>query len=144
MSDALFRTLVPGEAEGASIVLSSPLSLWGGLDLETGRICDVSHPECGAPLGGRILVMPGARGSSSSSSALVEAVRRGTAPRAIILSRVDPILVIGSLVAFDLYRVALPILLAKGDGWAAVRDGGNLRISAADGASPIVECNWSK
>lgn len=134
-----FKTLVPGKAEGDAIVLSAPLSLWGGLDLASGAICDVSHPECGKMLAGRIVVMPGARGSSSSSSALVEAVRRGTAPKAIILSRVDPILVIGSLVAFDLYNVQLPILLAGPVGFESLQAGGRLRVSASeDGSASVV------
>lgn len=139
MNDLRFKALTPGIAEGSAEVLTAPLSLWGGLDLANGSICDVSHPECGVSLLGKIVVMPGARGSSSSSSALVEAVRRGIAPKAIILSRVDPILVIGSLVAFDLYRVSLPILLASTDGWAALQNGGNLRVSAFGDSTAIVE-----
>ena len=132
MSAPPFRTLVAGSAQGPTAVLSAPLSLWGGLDLQTGEICDVSHPECGMPLSDRIVVMPGARGSSSSSSALVEAVRRGTAPSAIILSRVDPILVIGALVAFDLYGVRLPIVLAAQEGWTDLAHWGDVRVSATD------------
>jgi predicted aconitase with swiveling domain len=132
MNDPAFRTLVPGTAEGPVARLTAPLSLWGGLDLDTGRICDVSHPQCGMALAGTILVMPGARGSSSSSSALVEAVRRGIAPRAIILSRVDPILVIGGLVAFDLYGIELPIVLAEQAGWETVPADGTLRIEASE------------
>ena len=132
MSTSDFKILVPGDAEAPAAILSAPLSLWGGLDLTTGAICDVSHPECGVSLLGKIVVMPGARGSSSSSSALVEAVRRGIAPAAIILSRVDPILVIGSLVAFDLYGVRLPILLAGPEGWKSIQQGGYLKVSGAD------------
>jgi predicted aconitase with swiveling domain len=131
MSEPAFRTLVPGSATGPIARLTAPLSLWGGLDLETGRICDVSHPQCGMLVAGTILIMPGARGSSSSSSALVEAVRRGNAPRAIILSRVDPILVIGSLIAFDLYQIELPIVLAEETSWASLRAETALRVEAS-------------
>ena len=65
------RALTPGRAVGKIALLSSPLSLWGGLDVESGAICDVNHPEHGLILKGRILAMKAARGSSSSSSALV-------------------------------------------------------------------------
>jgi PAS domain S-box-containing protein len=47
-----------------------------------GRIIDRSHPDLGARVTGTILVMPGGRGSSSSSSVLAEAIRRGTGPPA--------------------------------------------------------------
>jgi predicted aconitase with swiveling domain len=132
-----FRTLVPGKAFGRVAALAVPLSLWGGLDLATGQISDVSHPDVGLSLKGKVLVMPGARGSSSSSSALVEAVRSGIAPAAIILSRVDPILVIGGLVASDLYGVQLPILLADDAAWAALPTDGELEVDAFDGGNAI-------
>ncbi len=119
----MVRPLTPGRAEGRLAVLTAPLSLWGGLDLDTGTICDTSHPQHGLSLAGRVLAMRMARGSSSSSSALVEAVRRGTAPAAIIMEHADPILVIGSLVAADLYGVALPIVLVAAVDWAELQDG---------------------
>jgi len=55
--------------------------------------------------------MSEARGSSSSSSALVELARRGIAPRAIILGRPDAILAIGALVAEQLYGQLIPIVV---------------------------------
>jgi predicted aconitase with swiveling domain len=104
------RTRVPGDARGIVTVLTEPLSLWGGFDPETGRVTDAHHPQHGAVLSGRILVMPGGRGSSSSSSVLLEAARRGSHPLAILLDRDDPILVVGALVAADLYGVTLPVV----------------------------------
>ena len=138
MSETGFRTLVAGTAAGSIARLSAPLSLWGGLDLQTGQICDASHPESGMPLGRTILIMPGARGSSSSSSALVEAVRLGIAPVAIILSRIDPILVIGGLVAADLYGVELPILLAEAAAWGRLPAEGTMVIDAPKGGDAEV------
>ena len=90
------RTLVPGTAEGRALVLDEPLSFWGGVDPETGDITDVRHPQHGASVTGRILVMPSGRGSSSSSSVLAESIRAGTAPAAIVLGEADPILALGS------------------------------------------------
>lgn len=133
-----FRTLVAGKASGEVRLLSAPLSLWGGLDLQTGRIADVSHPDFGVSLTGAVVAMPGARGSSSSSSALVEAVRIGLAPSAIILSRADPILVIGGLVAADLYQADVPILLADEAAWESVSPDMILEIDASEGAPASV------
>jgi predicted aconitase with swiveling domain len=72
-------------------VLEAPLSLWGGLDPHSGRLCDHHHPQLGATIAGHILVMPSGRGSSSSSSVLAEAIRLGTAPAAILLAEPDEI-----------------------------------------------------
>jgi uncharacterized protein len=106
------RTLVGGTAEGPALVLDEPLSLWGGLDPETGDIVDTRHPQRGANVTGRVLVMPSGRGSSSSSSVLAEAIRAGTAPVAIVLGEPDPILALGAIVARELYGQTIPILVA--------------------------------
>jgi predicted aconitase with swiveling domain len=105
-----YRSLVPGSVEAEMLVLDGPLSLWGGLDPETGRIIDRSHPQHGKSMTGVIVAMPHGRGSSSSSSVLAEAIRLGTAPAGFVLSQPDGILVIGSLVAKHLYHVSCPIL----------------------------------
>lgn len=105
------RPLLAGEAAGPALVLEAPLSLWGGLDPHTGRVSDHHHPQFGATVTGRVLVMPAGRGSSSSSSVLAEAVRLGTAPLAILLAEPDEILVLGALVAEELYGRTCPILV---------------------------------
>ena len=124
------RVLAVGEAEGVALVLDEPLSLWGGFDPRTGRIIDRAHPQLGARAGGRILVMAAGRGSSSSSSVLAEAVRAGTAPRGIILAVEDPILLIGALVAGELYGEAPPLLVAGRAFHRAIRTGNQVAIDA--------------
>ena len=123
------RTYAGGEAEGPALVLSEPISLWGGVDVETGRIIDRSHPDRGRQVTGTVLVMPGGRGSSSSSSILAEAMRRGTAPAAIVLSTPDPILIVGALVAHALYGLRCPIVVCEIEG---LTTGARLRVQAAD------------
>ena len=73
--DAL--TLVPGAASGPILRLDEPLSFWGGLDPATGAIIDRLHPQRGARVAGRMLMMPGGRGSSSGSATLAEAHHLG-------------------------------------------------------------------
>lgn len=106
-----YRVLVPGRAVGAVVNLTEPLSLWGGFDVETGRIIDRNHPQVGVELTGRIVGMRHGRGSSSSSSVLAEGLRLGTAPAGFILEESDPILVIGALVAGRLYQASCPVLV---------------------------------
>ena len=106
------RTLVPGTATGPTLVLDEPLSFWGGVDPETGDVVDVRHPQHGANVTGRILVMPSGRGSSSSSSVLAESIRSGTAPAAIVLGEADPILALGAIVARELYGKVTPVVVA--------------------------------
>ena len=107
--------LVPGRAAGDVLALGEPISFWGGFDAGTGRIVDRLHPECGACLTGRVLVMRSARGSSSGSSVLAEAIRLGTAPAAIVLRSRDAILTIGALVAAALYERPCPVVVLESD-----------------------------
>jgi len=131
------QSLVPGTASGKVSVLSSPLSLWGGFDLDSGRISDVNHPQYGARIAGRILVMPGGRGSSSSSSILLESARLSVNPRAIIMTERDPIIVIGALVAADLYRVQIPVILIEPDDLDSFSSGMKLMVDATSGQASL-------
>ena len=126
------RAYVSGVAEGRVVRLSQPLSFWGGINSGTGRVVDRSHPELGALVAGHILVMPCGRGSSSSASVLTEALRRGTGPRGIVLERPDSILIVGALIARELYGIACPVVVAPPGPW---QDGEPLRVIAGDDGS---------
>lgn len=130
------RVLAPGAATGAALRLDEPLSLWGGLDPATGRIIDSHHPRHGEEVAGRVLVMRAARGSSSSSSVLAEAVRAGRAPVAILLGEPDLILAVGSVVAAELYGQRIPVLVLSTNDLAAIGDGAALTVTE-DGAVRI-------
>jgi predicted aconitase with swiveling domain len=103
------RTLHAGTAGGTVLRLDEPLSFWGGVG-EDGRVVDVRHPQYGQSLAGRVVVMRSGRGSSSSAAVLAERLRTGTAPAALVLGSCDTILVVGALVAAELYDVHLPIV----------------------------------
>ena len=122
------RVLVEGHAEAEALVLDEPLSLWGGLDPATGRIVDVRHPQHGAVVTGRILVMPSGRGSSSSATVLAEAIRLGTAPAGIVLAEPDDILAIGALVASELYGRTAPVIAVDRDVYRRIREGDPVRL----------------
>jgi uncharacterized protein len=107
--------LMSGQAffcDTAEVLQLEPLSFWGGVDAQSGMVIDRSHPQYGVCLTGKVVQMPSARGSSSSSSVLAECIRLGTAPRAIILERPDPIVLVGALVALELYGAQMAVVLA--------------------------------
>ncbi len=130
-------TLVAGAAEGLALVLAEPLSFWGGLDPLSGRIIDRWHPACGQGLAGRILVMRAGRGSSSGSSVLAEAIRRGTGPAGIVLGARDGIVVVGALVARALYGKACPVVLAALADWRQIEAAPRLQLLAEADAAVI-------
>jgi predicted aconitase with swiveling domain len=126
------RVLADGSAQGEALVLREPLSLWGGVDPATGVIIDARHPQRGASIAGRVLVMPAVRGSSSSSSVLAETVRGGCAPAAILLGEADLILAVGAAVAEELYGQRVPILQLAPLELGAIVDGAQVSVAGAE------------
>ena len=124
------RVLVDGSGEGPALVLAEPLSLWGGLDPDTGEVIDRRHAAAGGHMQGRVLVMPIGRGSSSASSILLEAVRQSTAPAAIILAEVDGILALGAAVAREMYDASPPVVVLESADYAQLLAGQQVRVEA--------------
>ena len=122
------RVLADGVATGDALVLEEPLSLWGGVDPETGAIIDVRHPQLGRSVTGRVLVMAAVRGSSSSSSILAETVRAGFAPAAILLGEPDLILAVGAAVADELYGIRLPVVQLPSAELRTIPDGAPISV----------------
>jgi uncharacterized protein len=106
----VISVLISGSAKGETLVLTAPISFWGGVSPETGTIIEKRHPQFGVALKGKILLLPAAKGSSSGSSVLAEILRNGTGPAAIILGAQDAILATGAMVAQSLYIVVCPVL----------------------------------
>jgi hypothetical protein len=94
-----------------ALVLDEPLSMWGGLDPHSGRIIDRRHPQVGETVTGRVLVMPTGRGSSSAASVIAEAIRLQTAPAAIVMAYPDDIVLVGAVVAEELYGITCPVVV---------------------------------
>jgi predicted aconitase with swiveling domain len=98
------EVLIAGTADagGEALVLTRPISFWGGVDPKSGHIADPRHPEAGENVAGRVLFLPGTIGSSSASAVLLELVRAGAAPAALVLHQPDAILLLGLIVAREM------------------------------------------
>lgn len=107
--------LVPGApGEGEALVLTAPISFWGGVDPKSGRISDVRHPQYGETIAGKALFLPGTIGSSSASAVLMELVHSGHAPAALVLHEPDAILLLGLIVAREMgWRTPIAVRLNK-------------------------------
>lgn len=110
----------PHQLVGELLVLDEPLSFWGGFDPVAGEVIDRAHPQCGESLAGKIVAMPGSKGSSGTPGVLGESIRRGTGPAALIVTKADVNLVAGALTAAALYGTECPIVLVDADRFADV------------------------
>jgi predicted aconitase with swiveling domain len=102
--------IIAGEAEGLLLVSPEPLSFWGGYDFRTGEIIDRRHRLSGQNAAGRVLAVPCSRGSSTTTAVLLEAVRAGTAPAAILTTGADSFFALAAIVAAEMYGRAFPVV----------------------------------
>jgi predicted aconitase with swiveling domain len=136
--------VLPGVATGVVLRCARPLSFWGGVDPATGRITDPESEHRGEALAGRVLMLAATRGSSSSSSVLLELVAAGIGPAAIVLGEVDAILGIGIVVGRELGHRGPPLLrldpsrqaeFSSGDLVAVAEDGEITRVHGVTAAA---------
>ena len=108
------QVVVAGSAAGSVLHATQPLSFWGGYDAASGRIIDTHHPLAGKTAAGKALVLPATRGSSTTTAVLLEAIRRETAPAAMITRGVDAFLALACVVGQEMYGRS-PALVSVGD-----------------------------
>lgn len=130
------EVVIPGAAAGRVLAASEPLSFWGGYDWQTGEIIDRRHPLSGQIAAGSILAVPFTRGSSTTTAVLLEAIRAGTAPAAIVTLESDFFFALASVVADEMFATALPLVVLKPADFARLRSGDQLTLSA-DGVLTI-------
>lgn len=121
--------LVGGAIEGEVIVSAEPLSFWGGYDYATGEIIDRRHPLSGQIVAGKILAIPATRGSSTTTSVLLEAVKAGTAPAALVTTGTDPFFALASIVADEMYNQPIPLFSLERSDFRSLRTGQWLQIN---------------
>lgn len=109
------KVLVEGAGGTAhALVLSAPISFWGGVDPKTGNIVDVRHPNYGECVAGKVLFLPATIGSSSASAVLLELAHNGRAPAALVLHEPDAILLLGLVVAKEMgWRTPVAVQLLR-------------------------------
>ena len=128
------RSIVPGAADGMALVSSEALSFWGGYDFRTGTIIDMHHPLAGVRVAGRVLAVPFSKGSSTTTAVLLEAVRAGTAPAAILTTGADSFFALASIVADVMYGKPFPVIALDPSDFASLQTGTRVTV---DGSGTI-------
>lgn len=141
------KPVVPGEAQGLVVASSEPLSFWGGYDYHSGEIIDRRHPLSGQRAAGCILALPFTRGSSTTTAVLLEAVKAGTAPAAILTTQVDTFFALASIVADEMYQSPIPLVALDEQDFSCLHSGmratvtpdGQVTLLEPESASVIVQ-----
>ena len=92
------RKVVGGCAEGEALVTRDRISGWGGIDPRTGTIIETRHELRGQSFKGKVLVFPGAKGSSGWSGQFHIARLSGAAPAAMLFNEMTTKIALGAVV----------------------------------------------
>ena|SRR5579875_1254344 len=122
------QVLVGGHAVGDVVGTTVPLSFWGGVNPETGKVIDSHHELCGQSLVNRVLVMPSGRGSCTASVVLLECLLLKHAPAAILLNELDEILALGVILADELFSLSIPVVVVDEEVYTKVSDARRIEV----------------
>jgi predicted aconitase with swiveling domain len=92
------RKVVGGVAEGEALVTRDTISGWGGVNPMSGVILETRHELRGQSFKDKILVFPGAKGSSGWSVVFHMTRLAGTAPRALVFNEMTTKVALGAVV----------------------------------------------
>ena len=92
------RKVVGGVAEGEALVTKDRISGWGGIDPRTGTVIETRHELRGKSFKGKVLVFPGAKGSSGWSAQFHVARLAGAAPLAMVFNEMTTKIALGAVV----------------------------------------------
>ena len=104
------RGVTKFKARGEAIVTRQPFMFTHALDPKTGRVIDRRHELFGKELKGKVFVFPYPVGSTSAGMWLLEAVRLGNAPLALVMEEIDPVLAIGAFLAEIMLGASIPVV----------------------------------
>jgi len=117
------RKVVGGCAEGEAIVTQDTISGWGGINERDGTIIERRHELRGRSFKDKVLVFPGAKGSSGWSAYFHMARLNGVAPRAMIFNKMTTKIALGAVVTRAPAMTDLdqdPLLVIETGDWVKV------------------------
>lgn len=92
------RAIVGGVVEAEALVTTDRISGWGGIDPRTGTVIETRHPLRNVSFAGKVLVFPGAKGSSGWSGQFHIARLAGKAPAAMLFNEMSTKMALGAVV----------------------------------------------
>jgi hypothetical protein len=92
------RKVVGGVAEGEALVTRQTISGWGGINPMLGTVTETRHELRGVSFKDKILVFPGAKGSSGWSAVFHMTRLSGTAPKAMLFNEMTTKVALGAVV----------------------------------------------
>ncbi len=122
------QPVVKGNAKGSLVVSQQPFSFFGGFDFNSGMVVDPRSDVYQKSLKNKIFAYPAGKGSSSTAGVILEALKQGVAPRAIINVDAEKILAVGAIVAEVVFNWSIPIVSVSKEDFARLTTGKQVEI----------------
>jgi predicted aconitase with swiveling domain len=132
------RKVVGGVAEGEALVTRDRISGWGGIDPRTGTVVETRHGLRGQSFAGKVLVFPGAKGSSGWSAMFHMTRLMNVAPAAFLFNEMTTKMALGAVVTH-----APAMTDFDRDPLACIETGDWVRVDADRGVVEITKKNLS-
>ena len=134
------RTVVEGAAvEGEALVSNMAFGFFGGVNPRTGVIIDRWHDLFEQNIKDKILIYPEGRGSTVGAAVILELVRTGNAPKAILFNDIEIITATGGVLAKKFYDIDLPMLEQFDcDITKAIQTGDRVRVDPVTGTVEVL------
>ena len=104
------KTAVYGNVRAELLWANEPMSFWGTVDPQSGLIRDNRHALYMKNMAGKVLAFTTPKGSSGTGLIILEQIRTGCAPAAIINLRSEPVVLTGPIIAQRFYHVDIPVV----------------------------------
>ena len=105
-------------------------SFVGGVNIQTGDISDYRHANYKENNAGKAFAFPFGRGSSGAGLVLMEMLRVGSAPAALINIHTDPVILTGPLICKHFYGQILPVINLSEEDYAKLEGAKEIEIFA--------------
>jgi predicted aconitase with swiveling domain len=122
------RSIARGKASGEALMTDEPIGFLGGVDPASGEVIDPEHPLKGKNISGKVLVFPNGKGSTVGSYVMLQLVKNGKAPAAIINVSAEPIITVGAIIS-KIPMVDKP----EQDIYSILRDGHKVEVDGDTG-----------
>ena len=117
------KVLSVGYGQGTILATQQSISFWGGVDPATGLVVDPRHELFRQSISAKVLAFPYGKGSAAAPLILLELIKQGTAPAAIVNAETDPLLVAGPIIGRHFYCQAIPVVGLDDDSFAMLKTG---------------------
>ncbi len=134
------RVVSKGKVCAEALTSQQMFGFFAAVDTKTGIVIDEHSDIFGQCIRDKVLVFPEGRGSTVGAAVVLELVRTGNAPAAIINRKAEGIIATGAILADKIYGKPLPLIdMLDEDPVSAIRTGDMVSVDGETGEVTVIK-----